>query len=94
MAAPPVHSPAVPSGHSAGTSDVSPVTSGCSGETTMKVAPKSVSGRVVNTVRGSSSPGTVKSTQAPSERPIQLRCMRRTFSGQSMVSRSAISRSA
>ena len=48
----------------------------------MKVAPNSVSGRVVNTRSGSSSPSTAKSTNAPSERPIQLRCMARTRSGQ------------
>src|SRR3546814_3661150 len=46
----------------------------------------SVSGRVVNTVRRSSwlspSPSIRKRRVAPSERPIHLRCMRRTFSGQ------------
>ena len=55
-------------------------TSGCSGARTMKVAPNSVSGRVVNT-RIRSPPGwcssgaTSKSISAPSDRPIQLVCM-------------------
>jgi hypothetical protein len=52
----------------------------------MKVAPKSVSGRVVNT-RISSPPGwtssaaTLKAISAPSERPIQLVCMTLMGSG-------------
>ncbi len=33
-------------------------------------------------------------TMAPSDRPIQLRCIVRTFSGQSMTSRSSARRSA
>ncbi len=40
---------------------------------TMYVAPNSVSGRVVYT-RSLSPVDSVKSTSAPSERPIQLRC--------------------
>ena len=79
----------MPSGHDVGTSLS---ISGCSGASTMYVAPKIVSGRVVNTEIDSVSHG--KSMCAPVERPIQLRCMVRTFSGQSMNSRSSISRSA
>jgi hypothetical protein len=63
----------------------------------MKVAPKRVSGRVVKTSISADSPATVttgKRTRAPSERPIQLRCMILTFSGQSTRSRSSASRSA
>src|SRR5437016_9383106 len=57
-----------------------------------KVAPKSVSGRVVNmrmtegvTEREGREPpwGTAKSTSAPSLRPIQLRCISLIGSGQS-----------
>ncbi len=54
-----------------------------------------VSTRVVKTVIFSGCPATAKSTCAPSLRPIQLRCMVRTFSGQpSMVSRPLRSSSA
>ena len=65
----------------------------------MKVAPKRVSGRVVYTLSDAScwsprpAPGTAKVTSEPSERPIQLRCMSLTFSGQSTVSRSSARRS-
>ena len=58
----------------------------------MNVAPKSVSGRVVNTVIGPASDA--KSTLAPWLRPIQLRCIALIASVQSSVSRSSISRSA
>jgi len=54
----------------------------------MKVAPHSVSGRVVNTTI--SSPVSVgKVTSAPSERPIQLVCIVLIASGQSMPSKSS-----
>ena len=69
-------------------------TIGCSGATTMYVAPKSVSGRVVNTVSGSASPSTAKWISAPSLRPIHSVCMVRVESGQSTSARSASSRSA
>ena len=58
----------------------------------MNVAPNSVSGRVVNTEIGPA--GLAKSTRAPGERPIQLRCIAFSESVQSSVSRSSISRSA
>jgi hypothetical protein len=57
----------------------------------MYVAPKMVSGRVVNTRSGPAPVG--KSMCAPVERPIQLRCISLIDSGQSSVSRSASSRS-
>ena len=62
----------------------------------MKVAPKSVSGRVVNTRNSSppawcSSGAVVKTTSAPSDRPIQLVCMSRIGSGHSMLEKSSIS---
>jgi hypothetical protein len=61
----------------------------------MKVAPNSVSGRVVKTSTwASGSVATGKRTCAPSDRPIQLRCMALTLSGQSIVSRSSTRRSA
>ena len=59
-------------------------TSAASGEsaaTTKNVAPYSVSGRVVNTVTGSSRPSIVNCTSAPSLRPIQFRCISSTGSG-------------
>ncbi len=70
-----------------------------------KVAPKSVSGRVVKTVTsrpasGSSSAESargamVKTTSAPVDLPIQLRCMVMTRSGhESSLSKSSSSRSA
>ena len=46
-----------------------------------------VSGRVVNTVIGSPPPTGSKSNSTPSERPIQLRCIVLTASGQPMPSR-------
>ena len=55
---------------------------GASGATTKNVAPYKVSGRVVKTRTGSSRPSTAKSTQAPSERPIQFRCIVKMRSGQ------------
>ena len=69
-------------------------TSGCSGASTMYVAPKSVSGRVVNTVTTSSLPSSSKSTDAPVDRPIQFRCISLIDSLQSSRSRSASRRSA
>src|SRR5450631_4037687 len=72
-------------------------TNGCSGASTMKVAPNRVSGRVVKTsiasVLDPSATGTRKDTLAPDERPIQLRCISLTGSGQSSRSRSSTSRS-
>ena len=59
----------------------------------MYVAPNSVSCRVVNT----SMPGPAgvgKVMLAPSDRPIQLRCISLMGSGQSSLSRSRSSRSA
>ena len=44
-----------------------------SGASTMKVAPHNVSGRVVKTSMLSLRPSIVKTTSAPSERPIQFR---------------------
>ncbi len=70
-------------------------TSSASGEsaaTTKNVAPYSVSGRVVNTVTGSSRPSTWNWISAPSERPIQLCCISSTRSGHLPV-RSAMSAS-
>ncbi len=67
--------------------------SGASAATTKKVAPNSVSGRVVNTVTGSSRPSMAKWTCAPSERPIQLRCIAITRSGQVSASGSMSSSS-
>ena len=63
---------------------------------TKNVAPYSVSGRVVNTVTGSSRPSMTNLTSAPSLRPIQLRCISRIGSGQlpSSPAMSASSRSA
>ena len=58
----------------------------------MNVAPNSVSGRVVNTVIGPA--GDAKSTLAPVERPIQLRCIVFSESVHSSTSRSSSSRSA
>ena len=48
----------------------------------MKVAPCSVSGRVEKTVIFSSRPSISKSMSAPTERPIQLRCICSTLCGQ------------
>jgi hypothetical protein len=61
----------------------------------MYVAPNRVSGRVVKTrMVAFSTAGTSKSTSAPCDRPIQLRCMSLTGSGQSTSSRSSSRRSA
>ena len=61
---------------------VSTLTSGCSGARTMKVAPNTVSGRVVKTRIASTSSASVgKSISAPSDRPIQLVCMALIGSG-------------
>ncbi len=81
-------------GRSASVPATSRSTSGCSGARTKKVAPNSVSGRVVKT--GKSIPGSSqrKVTSAPSERPIQLRCIVFTCSGHSIESRSSSSLSA
>ena len=69
-------------------------TSGCSGATTTYVAPKSVSARVVYTSTTSPSlPATLNATVAPSDRPIQLRCMSLIDSSHSSPSRSPNRRS-
>ncbi len=78
----------MPAGQAAGTIVE---TSSCSGASTMYVAPNRVSGRVVKTVILADPIG--KSTCAPWERPIQLRCISLTGSGQSSVSRSSTRRS-
>ena len=62
----------------------------------MYVAPNSVSGRVVKTSISTGAPSfaaAANNADAPVERPIQLRCMVLTFSGQSSMSRSSSSRS-
>jgi hypothetical protein len=74
-------------------------TSAASGESaamTKNVAPYSVSGRVVNTVTGSSRPSMANSISAPSDLPIQFRCISSTRSGHvpASGSMSASSRSA
>ena len=56
--------------------------SGWFAATAQNEAPKRVSGLVVKTSSFSFSPGTSKNIWAPSERPIQLCCIRRTRSGQ------------
>ena len=63
-------------------------TSSCSGASRTKVAPKMVSIRVVKTSMSPAPPAPDRSTRgnltrAPTERPIQFRCMVRTFSGHS-----------
>ena len=61
---------------------VSSCTSGCSGPSSTNVAPKMVSMRVVKTsICVDGSPSSANLTRAPSERPIQLRCIVSTFSG-------------
>ena len=65
---------------------------GCSGARMKKVAPKSVSGRVVNTGISAAPSSVRNTTRAPSERPIQLRCMVSTRSGQSTSSDMSSSR--
>ena len=69
-------------------------TSGCSGAKTKNVTPHSVSGRVVNTSTASPVSAISNVTLAPSERPIQLRCIVITRSGQSSDSMSSSSRCA
>ena len=71
-------------------------TRGCSGEMTANVMPNDVSGRVVKTARGATSsradPSALdigRPNSAPSDRPIQWRCMTLTFSGQSTLSMSS-----
>ena len=63
------------------------------GATFFVLAPKSVSGRVVKTGTSSSSSSTLKVTSAPSERPIQFRCIVSTRSGQSSFAMSSSRRS-
>src|SRR5215213_9977672 len=77
VAASAVHAGDESAGHAAGLS-ASPA--GCSGATTRKVAPKTVSGRVVKTSRTPASDG--KLMVAPTDRPIQLRCWSLIDSGQ------------
>ena len=68
----------------------------------MNVAPYTVSGRVVKMRNGGGAPPVAgasgssigKSISVPSERPIQLRCIVLTGSGQSMSSSSSSSSSA
>jgi hypothetical protein len=60
----------------------------------MKVAPNTVSGRVVKTRIGFAPTSTGKSISAPSLRPIQLRCMSLIGSGQSSSSMAPSSSSA
>ena len=85
-------SPRSSSGHSFA---VMTSTSGCSGASTMYVAPNNVSGRVVNTsISTSSWLSTGNRTDAPVERPIQLRCINLIESVQSSASRSSSRRSA
>ena len=50
-----------------------------SGATTKNVAPCSVSGRVEKTVTLPGWPSISKSMSAPTDRPIQFRCIRMTF---------------
>ena len=85
----PVHSGRVRSGQAGA---VSASTIGCSGASTMNVAPNSVSALVVNTSMGPAPE--VNATVAPWERPIQLRCIVLIDSGQSSRSRSSMRRSA
>ena len=71
-----------------GDSDARRSSISCSGASSRNVAPKIVSIRVVNTSMSADTPVPVgstsgKRTRAPSDRPIQLRCIVRTFSGQS-----------
>ena len=72
--------------------------SSCSGASRTNVAPKIVSMRVVNTSISADPRAPVGSTsgnrtRAPSDRPIQLRCMVSTFSGQSSRPSMALSSS-
>ena len=69
-------------------------TSGCSGASTMYVAPKTVSTRVVKTVIASQSgagASSAKRISAPSERPIQFVCIVRIRSGHSSDEKSSSS---
>ncbi|CKS26468.1 Uncharacterised protein [Mycobacterium tuberculosis] len=91
-----VHKGLTPAGQDAATNSS---TKSCSGASTRYVAPNKVSGRVVNTSMSTSNPSSLaalaeNSATAPVERPIQLRCMVLTCSGQSSTSRSSSSRSA
>ena len=58
-----------------------------------KVAPKIVSGLVVNAPINDSESATGKSMCAPCERPIQFLCIVLTFSGKEMLSSSSSSSS-
>ena len=58
----------------------------------MYVAPNNVSGRVVKTEISVSEFSTLKTTSAPSDRPIQLRCISLSESLHSMPSRSSSNR--
>ncbi len=77
-------------------------TSGCSGASTMYVAPKMVSGRVVKTLMVAFSPPESRTTEsrilnptsAPSLRPIQFSCALRVLSDQSIQERLSSRRSA
>ena len=73
---------------------VSADTSGCSGESTMYVAPKIVSGRVVKTLISSPLPGSGNAISAPSDRPIQFFCCSSVDEGQSRSAESSSSLSA
>jgi hypothetical protein len=74
----------------AGSAAAATLASGCSGATATKVTPMIVSARVVNTLRRPwstrlpSAPviACENAKRTPSERPIQLLCIRRTRSGQ------------
>ena len=59
-------------------------TSGCSGDNTQYVAPKIVSGLVVNTVNSLSVFDTLKLISAPIDFPIQFLCISVGDSGQSI----------
>ena len=64
-------------------SSASRCTAGCSTANTKNVTPHRVSGRVVKIVISSPVSSIVNVTSAPSERPIQFRCIVTTRSGQS-----------
>src|SRR6266850_1249696 len=67
---PPVHAGRVPSAQVVA---VNARATGCSGASTTQVAPKTVSGRVVKTSMSPADDG--NRMAAPTERPIQLRCI-------------------
>ena len=69
-------------------------TNSCSGANVIKLTPKMVSGRVVKTSITSSCPFTLKDTDAPTDFPIQLRCVSLRESVQSIVSKPCSKRSA